>query len=121
MNTFVVLLVGLVSGALLGGVLGFGAASHKDILRGVRPNTRNRFLLFVARPTSEARGWEAIAFLLLIIAWLAVFFGLVLMPGVAAERLAGEGPPLHLYAYGATAVAWWLGSKFGAHVWRTLT
>jgi hypothetical protein len=121
MSLVVVLLVSLAAGAVLGVVLGFSLASHNDVLRGVRPNTNNRLIVFLARPTSEMRGSQAVIFLLLMLVWLVVFFGLLAVPALAAQHLAGEGPPLHLPAYGVAAVAWWLGSRFGANAWKTIS
>ncbi|MCA0175792.1 MAG: hypothetical protein LCH73_05820 [Proteobacteria bacterium] len=114
-------IVGLLAGGVLGVVLGFSVASHKDVLRGVRPTTKNRLIVFLARPTAEMSFKEGIVFFFLIVVWLAVFFALVLLPGIASERLSGDGPPLILLAYGCTAVAWWLGQKFGAHAWSTMS
>ena len=67
-------LSGIVAGGIVGIVFGFSMASHADVMRGVRPATSNRLILFVARPTSEFRSWESVVFLLLMLVWLAVFF-----------------------------------------------
>lgn len=116
-----VALVGFFAGGCLGVVLGFSVASHKDVLQGVRPTTTNRLILFLARPTREMKFLEAIVFLLLMLVWLAVFFGLVAAPAIASTRLSGDSPPLILLAYGCAAVAWWVGQKFGAHAWSTMS
>ncbi len=121
LSAVVVAVIGLIAGAVLGTVLGFSLASHKDVLRGVRPTTTNKLIVFLARPTAEMNLKEGALFLLLMLIWLAVFFALVLLPGVAAERLSGDGPPLVLLAYGCTVVAWWLGQKFGAHAWGAMS
>lgn len=121
LNAILVSLIGLLAGGALGVVFGFSAASHKDVLRGVRPTTTNRLIVFLARPTAEMSFKEGIIFFFLIALWLVVFFGLVLVPGLASERLSGDGPPLILLAYGCSAVAWWLGQKFGAHAWSTMS
>lgn len=120
-NAVLVGLIGLLAGGCLGVVLGFSVASHKDVLRGVRPTTKNQLILFLARPTREMKGAEAIGFLLLMLVWVALFFALVLAPGIASTRLSGDGPPLLPLAYGCTAVAWWVGQKFGAHAWRAMS
>ena len=113
--------IGLFAGGVLGTVLGFSVASHKDVLRGVRPTTKNRLIVFLARLTAEMNPKEGAVFILLMLVWLAVFFALVLLPGVAADRLSGDGPPLILLAYACTAGAWWLGQKFGAHAWGAMS
>ena len=118
---FLVALCGVGAGALVGVVFGFSIASHADVLRGVRPNTTNRLILFLARPTSEFGLFGGILFVVLMLAWLAVFFGLCALPAIAAQRLTGDGPPLVLVAYGFFAVATWLGRRFGAHAWGALT
>jgi ABC-type nitrate/sulfonate/bicarbonate transport system permease component len=40
-NAIIVTLVGLLAGAVLGIFLGLSVASHRHVLRGERPNTRN--------------------------------------------------------------------------------
>lgn len=121
LNALVIATVGLLAGGVLGVVLGFSVASHKDVLRGVRPTTKNRLILFLARPTAEMNFGEGIIFLLLMLLWLAVFFGLILLPAIASERLSGDSPNLILLAYGCSALSWWLGQKFGAHAWSTIS
>jgi ABC-type phosphate/phosphonate transport system permease subunit len=120
LSALAIAIVGLLCGGILGVVLGFSVASHRDVLRGVRPNTKNRLILFLARPTAEMNAWEGVVFFLLMVLWLGVFFTLLALPGIAAGRLSGDGPPLELLAIGSTAVAWWLGHKFGAHAWRVM-
>jgi hypothetical protein len=121
LSALLVTAVGLFAGGVLGVVVGFSFASHKDVLRGVRPTTKNKLIVFLARPTTDLSLTEGVIFLLLIVAWLAVFIALLLLPGVAAERLSGDGPPLILPAYGAAVAAWWLGQKFGAHAWGAMS
>lgn len=121
LNAAAVVLIGLLSGGILGLVLGFSAASHRDVLSGFRPNTNNRFILFLARPTSEFTGLESALFLLLMLLWLAVFFGLCALPAIAAAKLEGDGPPLLLVAYGFAFGAWWLGQRVGAQAWSNMS
>lgn len=121
LSAVLVAIVGAVCGGIVGVVFGFSATSHTDVLRGVRPVTNSRIIRFLARPTAEMSPAEGVLFVLLILAWLAVFFGLMLLPAVAAGRLTEDTVPLVPLAYGVTAVAWWLGFKFGAHAWRTMS
>jgi hypothetical protein len=118
---FLVALCGVSAGVLVGVVFGFSMASHTDVLRGVRPITTNRLILFLARPTREFGPFGGILFVALMLAWLAISFGLCALPAIAAQRLTGDGPPLVLVAYGFFAVATWLGWRFGAHAWGALT
>lgn len=120
LNAVAVALIGLLSGGVLGAFLGFSGASHRDVLSGFRPNTKNRLVLFLARPTSEMRGLESVFFLVLMLCWLVVFFGLCALPAFAAERFSGEGSSLILLAYGFAFVAWWLGRRAGAQVWSKM-
>jgi hypothetical protein len=120
LNVAGVALIGILSGGALGIVLGFSVASHRDVLSGIRPNTRNRLILFLARPTSEMRGFETVLFLILMLLWLVVFFGLCALPAVAAGRFEGDGPPLFLVAYGFAVGAWWLGQRIGIQAWSNM-
>lgn len=121
LSAVLVAIVGVVCGGIVGVVFGFSATSHPDVLRGVRPDTNSRIIRFLARPTAEMSPAEGLLFILLMLAWLGVFFGLMLLPGVAAGRLTEDTVPLVPVAYVFTAVAGWLGFKFGAHAWRTMS
>ena len=121
MATCLVVLCGLVSGALVGTVFGFSLASHADVLRGIRPNTTNRLILFLARPTRELSLVGGAVFVGVMCVWLIVLFGLCALPAIASQHLSGDGPPLILFAYGAFALASWLGRRFGAHAWGVIS
>ncbi|MBV8034943.1 hypothetical protein [Roseateles sp.] len=116
-----VAIFGLACGAAVGFVFGFALTSHADVLRGIRPNTKNRLVLFLARPTSEMGLLSSVLFLAIMCAWLAVLFGPCALPAIASEHLSGDGPPLILLAYGCFALAAWLGRSFGAHAWRVMS
>lgn len=120
LNALVVGVVGLLAGAVLGIVMGFAMASHTDVLMGVRPKTNNRFIKFIARPTAELTFLEGAAFLVIMALWLLVFFGLVLAPAFVSARLLGDESFL-LLGIACQGASWWLGQKFGAHLWRKLT
>lgn len=120
-SAFLVALRGIVAGSMVGTGFGFGLASHADVLRGVRPNTMNRLILFLARPTNEFGLLSGILFLALMCVWLVIFFGLCALPAIVSQRLSGDGPPLSLVAYGFFAVATWLGRRFGVHAWSVMS
>ena len=121
LSAVLVAIVGAVCGGIVGIVFGFSATSHRDVLRGVRPVTDSKIIRFLARPTAEMNPAEGVLFVFIMLAWLAVFFGLMLLPAVASGRLTEGAVPLAPVAYGFTAVAWWLGFKFGARAWRTMS
>jgi hypothetical protein len=108
------------AGAAVGFVLGFSVASHADVLRGVRPQTQNRLVLFLARPTSEFNFLEGVVFLGLMATWLGVFFALCALPALVAGRFGVEAEMLIPVGYGVFLVSGWLGRRFGAHVWKVI-
>lgn len=119
-NAVAVGLVSLICGGILGITLGFSAASHRDVMSGFKPKTNNHFILFLVRPTSEMRGLEAIAFLILMLVWVVAFFALAALPAVVSQKLTGDGPPLIVPAYIFAAVAWWVGGRLGARAWSNM-
>lgn len=116
-----VALSSLAAGGIVGFVFGFSLASHADVLRGVRPATTNRLVLFLARPTSEFRLLESLLFLILMGTWLAVFFALCAVPAVVAGRFLGDAELLMPVGYVLFVVAGWFGRRFGKHVWWAMS
>jgi hypothetical protein len=111
----------LAAGGIVGFVFGFSLASHADVLRGVRPATTNRLVLFLARPTSELRLLESLLLLVLIGAWLVVFFALCAVPAVVAGRFLDDAELLTPVGYILFMSAGWLGRRFGKHVWWAMS
>jgi hypothetical protein len=111
----------LAAGGIVGFVFGFSLASHADVLRGVRPATTNRLVLFLARPTSEFRLHESLLFLILMGTWLAVFFALCAVPAIVAGRFLPDTELLMPVGYLLFVAAGWLGRRFGKHVWWAMS
>jgi len=121
LNVVLAVMVGIFSGAVVGTVFGFSAASHVDVLRGVRPNTTNRLILFLARPTSELGVLEAVIFIVLMCAWLAAFFGLCALPAIAAHYFSLDAATMGSLVYGLFIIAALAGKRFGAHAWKVIS
>lgn len=111
----------IVAGGAIGTIFGFSLASHHDVLRGIRPHTKNRVILFLARPTSEFSSLESVLFFFLMLVWLAVFFALCAVPAIVSSQfLAENGLPIEV-VYGVFVLIVWLGQKFGAHAWKVIS
>jgi hypothetical protein len=113
-------LAGAAAGGIVGFAFGFAMNSHHDVLRGIRPDTQNRFLLFMCRPTAGLRPIETLVMFLLVCGWLALFFLLVAAPAIAAQHFTPDHATAPLIAYGAFLACAWALSRLGAHAWRTL-
>ena len=114
-------LCSVMAGGLLGTVLGFSFASHPDVMRGVRPRTRNRFLLLICRPTASLSLPELAFFLAMLAVWLVIFFALCSVPALAAKGMGNGSRPSLYTGYALFIVAWWLAHFVGARIWRSLT
>ena len=124
MNTSIVIVqifAGIAAGGAIGTILGFSMASHYDVLRGVRPNTKSRLILFLARPTSEFTSLESVLFLFLMLVWIAVFFGLCAVPAIVSSQFSEEKMLSIEMVYAAFVLAAWFGRKFGAHAWKVIS
>ena len=113
-------IVSLLAGGVAGFVMGFSLTAHPDILRGVRPATTSRFLLFICRETKELNFVEGIAMLVLVLGWLVIFFALCGVPAVLAGHLGGASATLPTLGYVSFVAAWWVFRKYGAHAWRVI-
>lgn len=113
-------LVAVITGGAIGIIFGFSLASQQDVLSGYRPNTTNRFLLFVCRPTSEFSAFESILFFFLIIGWLGLFVLLCAAPAIVAVRLDGEGTPAMTLSLLVFFVASYLARNIGKNLWLRL-
>lgn len=108
----------VIAGGVIGVIFGFSIASHNDVLRGVRPLTQNRFILFLARPTSEFSFFEGVLFFALILAWLVAFFAICAVPAFVSSKMSNGGLIAAEIVYAIFVLAGWLGRKFGAHIWK---
>ena len=88
-NWAIVVVAAIAAGATIGTTFGFGITAHNDILRGVRPNTTSRLLLWLCRPSSQFSSAETLGLFTLLVAWFMVFLGLVGVPIVVATKLIG--------------------------------
>jgi hypothetical protein len=119
-NLAVVGFAGAAAGGTVGFVFGFALSGHHDVLRGIRPDTQNRLLLFICRPTADLRPIETLVMFLLLCVWLALFLFLLAAPAIAAQHFTPDSPTAPLIAYGTFLASGWILSRFGAHAWRTL-
>ena len=102
---------------LIGHVLGFSYTSHNDVLAGKRPNSKNKFILFVARPTSEIKGASFIVFLLALMLWLIVF---VFAAWASIILLIKFSPENFKYLVWLVFLCVFLGFKNGEYAWQKL-
>lgn len=116
MNIAIVLVSGILY-MLLGVILGFSLSSHKDVLAGRRPNTTNRFILFLARPTQNIRGIDKVIFAVGIVLWFPLFIALVATPIVLASKYAPELEQLVFIMLVPCAL---VGKIYGSYKWRRL-
>ena len=104
-------------GVLLGTVFGFSVASHHDVMAGFRPAKANRFVRWLARPTREFSGLDALLFLLVMVVWLIAFVLLCGAPFVLAAKLSGDNSQLMGVALAALAIASYCGRLIGRNLW----
>ena len=110
-NLVLVGLAGAAAGGIVGFVFGFAVSSHHDVLRGIRPDTQNRFLLFMCRPTAGLRPIETLMIFLLLCVWLVLFFLLLAAPAIAAQHFTSDNPTASLFAYGSFLASAWILSR----------
>lgn len=112
-----IVIVSVILYMLLGVILGFSLSSHKGVLAGRRPNTKNRFILFLARPTQNIRGIEKAIFAVGIVVWFPLFIALVATPIVLASKYAPELEQLIFIMLVPCAL---VGKMYGSYKWRKL-
>ena len=113
-------IVAVITGGCLGIIFGFSLASHKDVLAGFRPNTKNRFLLFICRPASELSSIETVLFFFLIFGWFALFAFFCAAPAIVAVRLDGEGTPAMTISLTVLCVVSYVTRNIGKNLWLRL-
>ena len=109
---------GLVVGCLIGTIFGFSLASHYDVLAGRRPTASNRFLRWLCRPTREYGLIEGILFVLLMLAWLVVFFALCAIPVAVAAKIDGDDSSLIGVAIVSFVAASYFARGLGRKLWQ---
>ena len=116
-STAVVILSGIVAGGIVGTVMGFSIASHKDVMSKFTPTTQNRLIRWLARPTRDLNFGEGVLFVLLILTWLVVFFVLCGVPFVVAGKLQEGDSTLQAVAMATLLIAWYVGDRLGRRLW----
>jgi hypothetical protein len=112
-----IVLISLIIYPCLGYIIGFSLTAHKDILNGVRPNSQNKVVLFLARPTSEIKGIEKLIFIVGILIWTVSFFLLATLPVILAEKFSLE---ISEYAGYAIIPLMIVGKLAGDKAWKTI-
>jgi hypothetical protein len=115
-----VVFTGLAVGSVIGTIFGFSLASHHDVLAGRRPNTSNRFLKWICRPTREFGLGESLLFLLLMLLWVVVFFAFFAIPVVVAVKIDGEDSSLMGVAIATCVAASFFARHIGSKLWQRL-
>ncbi len=115
-----IILSAVCAGGIIGYIFGFAIAAHPDVVEGVRPKTNNRFLLLIARPTASLNPVERIVFIFVMLAWLAIFFGLCAVPALVATKLGVDDLLLVKVAYLIFAGVSFYARRYGAKAWRIL-
>ena len=116
MNIAIVVVSGILY-LVFGVIVGFALSSHKDVLSGRRPNTRNKFIRFLARATESIRGIEKVIFAVAMLLWFPVFIGLVATPIVLASKYA---PELEQVIFIMLIPCVVVGKFYGSYKWRAL-
>jgi hypothetical protein len=112
-----VILVTLISYSILGYIIGFALAAHKDILNGVRPESNNILIMFLGRPTNEIKGIQKLIFVIGILIWTICFFVLCALPFAMVEHYVPEFIDYVTYS----AIPLLLASKFaGSRAWKNV-
>ena len=110
-------IAGGIAGAITGTIFGFALASHRDVLVGLMRKPSNRFIAFVARPSSEFSSFESLAYLALLLIWCIVLLALCALPILVAQLLvlpAGWWLP---GAYVTAFLAYSLSFPIGKRLW----
>ena len=102
---------------LFGVILGFALSSHNDVLLGRRPNTKNRLVLFLARPTQNIRGIEKAIFVVGMLLWVPLFVGIIATPIILAAKYATE---IEKVVFLLLVPCVLIGKLYGSYRWRKL-
>lgn len=116
-----VILTALFSGAAIGCAFGFAIASHGDSTAGIRPRTGNALVRFISKRPAEYNFFEGLAFAILMIAWLPIFFGLCALPYILADQAIIDDSFKVNVLYIAFGLALLLSRGLGARAWNTFT
>lgn len=113
----VAIITGCVSGLVLGVAHGFASASHAAVLAGTNHRPANRFVAFLARRTAGLRLREYLVFLLLMAAWLVLFFVLIALPLIVGALLHVPEGWWTLASYIALFITAFLTLPLGRRIW----
>lgn len=115
-----VILSGVLVGSIVGYIFGFATASHPDVMAGACPKTNNKILRFFARRTATLNWWEGSLFVIVMLAWIPVFFGLCAVPAMLGNQLNIDDPVTIRITYLIFAGALFFARRFGIKGWRNL-
>ena len=114
---FVVATLSVVIYLIVGFVVGFAITSHHYVLAGYRPNTTNKLILFLARPTSEIKGFQKLIYALSMLIWVPFFFTLIALPIVLSGKYA---PDITQFILVGIIPVGFIGKIIGAKKWQSL-
>jgi len=120
LNVLLPSLVAVLAGGCIGAVFGFTIAANRDVMLGYRPNTTNKFLLFICRPTREFSALEAIGLFAVVVGWLALFVALCGAPIMVASRLVSPDSPVVSIVLAVFFVAAYFARHLGRNLWLRL-
>jgi len=115
-----VILSGALIGSIVGYIFGFATASHPDVMAGVRPRTNNKILMFFARPTATLNWWEGSLFVIVMLAWIPIFFLLLAVPALIGIKFNIDDPVTVRVTYLIAVGALFFVRRFGAKAWGDL-
>lgn len=119
-NSFLVVLIGVIAGGVTGIVLAFSmAATHNDVntMGGVQPK-ENFILSFLTQSTTELNFSKVVLLIIIVLGW----FGLWLAPTIAIQWFPLENNFILLIAYICFAGTWIISQYLGIQIWgRPLT
>jgi hypothetical protein len=118
--SMLVFLSGVLIGSVVGYIYGFATASHADVMAGVCPRTNNKILIFFARPTATLNWWEGSLFVIVMLAYIPIFFGLFAVPAVIGIKLNIDDPITIKVTYSISVGALLFARRFGTKAWRNL-
>lgn len=119
MRDLLVVLSGLLAGVVAWFPCGVGLAAHRYKLGGAQIRSRNRWVQLGTRSPGSFSLAGRVAFAVLVLAWLLVFFGCMAVPMVVANALGlPEASQSIGYAIYANMFAAMVGFLAGPAIWR---
>jgi hypothetical protein len=87
MSELLVIISGVVAGIVMWLPCGVGISAHRHTVAGVPLRSTNNFVLLVAQPPKSFSILGRIAFALIMLTWMCIFFGAAIVPGFVAQVL----------------------------------